>query len=34
MMSSFLHTLIPALVAFAVGVLVAWLIWGRRSENA
>ncbi|MFM2098486.1 MAG: hypothetical protein RLZZ366_25 [Pseudomonadota bacterium] len=29
----FLHTLIPALVAFAVGLLVAYLIWGNESSD-
>ncbi len=30
-----LHTLIPALLAYAVGVLVAWFFWGRSgSEDA
>jgi uncharacterized membrane protein YciS (DUF1049 family) len=31
----FLSTLIPALVAFAIGLIIAWLIWGAdRSDNA
>jgi hypothetical protein len=29
----FLHTLIPALVAFAVGLLVAYALWGNDSSD-
>lgn len=34
MFALFLKTLIPALVAFAIGLLIAWLIWGNRSSKA
>ncbi len=31
----FLDTLIPALVAFAIGLLIAWFVWGGdASDNA
>jgi hypothetical protein len=30
----FTQTLIPALAAFAVGVIIAWLVWGSSSDNA
>jgi hypothetical protein len=33
-MTGFLATLIPALVAFLIGVLIARLIWGSRSSDA
>jgi hypothetical protein len=34
-MASYLQFLIPALLAFAVGLIVAWFIWGGdRSSNA
>ncbi len=34
-MASFLVTLVPALVLFLLGLLVAWFIWGNdRSDNA
>jgi hypothetical protein len=33
-MTGFLATLIPALVAFLIGVLVAWLLWGQRESEA
>lgn len=29
----FLNTLIPALIFFAIGLLIAWLIWGRDSSD-
>jgi hypothetical protein len=33
-MTGFLSTLVPALIAFAIGLLIAYLIWGgdRSSE--
>jgi hypothetical protein len=35
MITGFLATLIPALIAFAVGLIIAWFIWGGdRSSNA
>jgi nitrogen fixation-related uncharacterized protein len=34
MLTPFLMVLIPALVAFAIGVIIAWFIWGVRSSNA
>ncbi|MEY4501066.1 MAG: hypothetical protein RIS52_956 [Pseudomonadota bacterium] len=33
-MTGFLGTLIPALIAFAVGLLIAYLVWGNSSSNA
>jgi hypothetical protein len=30
----FTQTLIPALVAFAVGVFIAWLVLSNSSDNA
>lgn len=34
-MGGFFSILIPALIAFAVGLLIAWLVWGGdRSGNA
>jgi hypothetical protein len=33
-MGGFMSTLIPALVAFAIGLLIAWFIWSNRSSNA
>jgi hypothetical protein len=34
-MALFMQTLIPALLAYAVGLIIAWFIWGRDgSENA
>ena len=33
-MPTFLQILIPALAAFLVGLIIAWLIWGTRSSNA
>lgn len=30
-MSSFLAILIPSLVYFLIGLMIAWLIWGRDS---
>jgi hypothetical protein len=34
-MASFVTTLVPALGFFAVGVVIAWFIWGRNgSDNA
>lgn len=33
-MTGFLATLIPALLAFLLGVLIAWLLWGRREHDA
>lgn len=33
-MSTFLQLLIPALGAFFVGLLLAWIIWGARPGNA
>ena len=33
-MTGFLATLVPALLAFAFGVLVAWLLWGQRGQDA
>lgn len=32
-MSSFLATLIPALAFFLIGLMIAWLIWGRDSNE-
>lgn len=32
-MSTFLQFLIPSLVAFVVGLVISWLIWGRRSVD-
>jgi hypothetical protein len=32
-MDGFLATLIPALLAFLLGVLIAWLLWGRREQD-
>jgi len=29
----FMQTLIPALVAFAIGVIIAWFLWGNDSAN-
>jgi hypothetical protein len=34
-MASFLVTLVPALVFFLLGLVIAWFIWGSdRSDNA
>lgn len=33
-MSTFIQFLVPALVAFLVGLVIAWLIWGSRPSNA
>ena len=30
---TFLNTLIPALAFYAIGVMIAWLIWGRDSAD-
>ncbi len=30
---SFISTLIPALIFYAIGLLIAWLIWGRTSSD-
>jgi hypothetical protein len=32
-MSGFLTSLIPALLAFALGVFIAWLLWARRGPR-
>lgn len=32
-MSGFLTTLIPALLAFALGALIAWLLWGHHGPR-
>jgi Sec-independent protein secretion pathway component TatC len=32
-MSSFLATFIPAIALFALGVFIAWFIWGRDSSD-
>ena len=32
-MTGFLSTLIPALLAFGLGVLIAWLLWAPRSRR-
>ncbi len=34
MLNPFLQVLIPALGAFVVGLVIAWLIWGTRSNAA
>jgi hypothetical protein len=31
---SFLEVLFPALLFFVIGLLIAWLIWGRDADNA
>ncbi len=34
-MTGFLATLIPALAFYAIGLLIAWFIWGQSgSDNA
>ncbi len=33
-MTGYLVTLVPALLAFALGVLIAWLLWAPRSRGA
>lgn len=33
-MGTFFQVLIPALIWFAIGVLIAYLIWGTRSRDA
>jgi hypothetical protein len=33
-MSGFLATLVPALLAFALGVFIAWLLWSNRRPGA
>jgi hypothetical protein len=33
-MGSFIDTLVPALIFYLLGLLIAWFIWGRDSENA
>ena len=33
-MTGFPATLIPALLAFALGVFIAWLLWGQRERDA
>ncbi len=34
-MTGFLATLVPSLVAFAIGLIIAYLIWGgNASDNA
>jgi hypothetical protein len=30
---TFLNTLIPALIFYAIGVMIAWLIWGRNTTD-
>lgn len=34
MLPIFVETLVALLIAFALGLGVAWLIWGRDSEAA
>ena len=34
MYANFLVTLVPALVAFLIGLIIAWFIWGRDSSEA
>ncbi len=29
----FIGTLIPALIFYAIGLLIAWLIWGRNASD-
>ncbi len=29
----FLGTLIPALIFYAIGLLIAWFIWGRTASD-
>ena len=33
-MSNFIVTLVPALGAFVVGLVIAWVIWGRGTRDA
>ena len=30
----FMNTLIPALIFYAIGVLIAWFIWGRDGSRS
>lgn len=32
-MASFMTTLLPALGFFSIGLLIAWLIWGRNGTD-
>ena len=32
-MASFLVTLVPALVFFLIGLLIAWFLWGNNSSD-
>jgi hypothetical protein len=32
-MSNFYVTLVPALLAYGVGVIIAWFIWGGDRSN-